>query len=466
MQATLFYEANGSANVIPLVLISKPQWEQGQEWMPEHERAYLKSTRFAGELGQLCLIHAASGELKTVYIGIGEGNANSNETLALSMAATTLPGDYRYELSHELSPFALLSWSLAQYRYDRYKKQTVVPRILVVAAEQLPAILTEAEAVFLIRDLINAPTNDMGPSELALQTEILAKQYHAKFEQWVGEELLQSNFPAIHAVGRASAEAPRLLSLRFGEASNPRVTLVGKGVCFDSGGLDLKPSAGMRLMKKDMGGAAHVLGLAKWIMATKLPIYLQVLIPAVENAVGSDAFRPGDILTMRNGLTVEVDNTDAEGRLILADALVKACEESPELVINFATLTGAARVAVGTEIAAMFSPDNQLAIELEQAAAETGDPIWRLPLVASYQSMLDSTVADLVNCSPSSYAGAITAALFLQRFVANTVSWIHFDVMAWNVGSKPGKPEGGEAMAMRAVACYLAKRYRKAPICT
>ena len=459
MQAKLFYQEASNVTAIPLLLFSKSQWEIQNAALPESERTYLLSERFSGELGQLCRVHAVNGALKSVYIGSGEGVGN--ESQALVAAVTLLPGDYCYQLQQEMSSFALLSWSLAQYRYDHYKKQVVTPRILVIKSEQLPAIIAEAESVFLIRDLINAPTNAMGPAELAAETERLAEQYQAHFQQWIGDELLQANFPAIHAVGRASALAPRLLLLTWGEKTHPRVTLVGKGVCFDSGGLDLKPSSAMRLMKKDMGGAAHVLGLAKWIMAMQLPICLTVLIPAVENAVGSDAFRPGDILTMRNGLTVEVDNTDAEGRLILADALVKACEDPPELLIDFATLTGAARVAVGTEIAAMFSADDDLSIALQQAAKETNDPLWRLPLFAGYESLLESSVADLVNSSPSSYAGAITAALFLQRFVAKTISWVHFDIMAWNVGNKPGKPEGGEAMAMRAVGHYLRKRFLK-----
>ncbi len=456
MQAKQCYQQETSESAIPLVLLSQAEWEKQQELMPTYERAYLLSERFTGGLGECCFVHTAVGGFKIAYVGSG---ADNNEAQALAIAATALPSGYCYVLQQDTSLFALLSWSLAQYRYDRYKKQIVTPRVLVVDVERLSVILAEAESLFLVRDLINAPTNDMGPAELALETESLAQQYQAHFQQWVGDELLQSNFPAIHAVGRASAQPPRLLSLSWGDLTHPRVTLVGKGVCFDSGGLDLKPSSGMRLMKKDMGGAAHVLGLARWIMATELPIRLQVLIPAVENSVGPDAFRPGDILTMRNGLTVEVDNTDAEGRLVLADALVKACEDPPELLIDFATLTGAARVAVGTEIAAMFTPNDDLAFELQQIAKEISDPLWRLPLFSGYQSMLDSTVADLVNSSPSSYAGAITAALFLQRFVVDTVAWIHFDVMAWNVASKPGKPEGGDAMAVRALALYLARRY-------
>jgi leucyl aminopeptidase len=271
----------------------------------------------------------------------------------------------------------------------------------------------------------------------------------------VGDELLKAGFPAIHAVGRAAAQAPRLLSITWGNPKHPRVALVGKGVCFDSGGLDLKPSSAMRLMKKDMGGAAQALAAGKWLMMQQLPICLQILIPAVENAVGPDSFRPGDVLTMRNGLTVEVENTDAEGRLVLADALCLAAEQQPELLIDFATLTGAARVAVGTGLAAMFSNDDQLATDLTAAGLRMRDPLWRLPLFAPYEELLQSTVADLANATGAPYAGAITAALFLQRFVPKGLPWAHFDIMAWNLATTPGKPEGGEAMAVLAVCDYL-----------
>jgi leucyl aminopeptidase len=299
----------------------------------------------------------------------------------------------------------------------------------------------------------------MGPHHLAEVAQQMANSCNAHFEQWVGDELLEANFPAIHAVGRASVHAPRLISLTWGNDLHPHITLVGKGVCFDSGGLDIKPSSGMRLMKKDMAGAAHVLGLAQWIMQQQLPVHLQVLIPAVENSIGPNAFRPGDVITMRNGLTVEVDNTDAEGRLILADALVKACEEKTGLLIDFATLTGAARTAVGTEISAMFCNDEQLAAHITQSSTQVLDPVWRLPLFAGYEDLLNSSVADMTNCSASPYAGAIIAGLFLQRFVTKDTSWLHFDMMGWNVGSKPGKPEGGEAMGLRAVAHYLSQKY-------
>lgn len=456
MQPSLFYEKSSSNEVIPLLLVNKQQWEtDAAKLFSAHEMATLVSEQFQGELGESVLFHGVDGQLNKVIVGRGE----ASDAQALAIAATRLPGNHCYESLAELSDYAILSWSLAQYRFDVYKKQAISPRQLRVNLIKLPVIMAQSEAIFLIRDLINMPTNDLGPTQLAEQTRVLATRYKAKFKEWVGEELDKASFPAISAVGRAAKDEPRLLSFTWGERTNPRVTLIGKGVCFDSGGLDLKPANAMRLMKKDMGGAAHVLGLAQWIMETGLPIYLQVYIPAVENAVGSQAYRPGDILTMRNGLTVEIDNTDAEGRLVLADALVKACEEEPELVIDFATLTGAARVAVGTEIAAMFTPNNDLAMALQQSAEAVNDPVWRLPLFAGYQSLLESNVADLVNSSPSSYAGAITAALFLQRFVQPTVAWVHFDVMAWNVSSKPGKPEGGEAMGFRAVAHYLLQRY-------
>jgi leucyl aminopeptidase len=455
-QAGLFYTNKPTKNAVSLLLIDKSQWEAQKALLTTKELAQLHSEQFAAELGQYCLMHSPEGALIKVYVG----NGAQDDAQALAVAATKLPGEHCYVPQQSLSSYALLSWSLAQYRYSRYKKPTQSPRVLLVNTAQLPALLAEAQAIFLIRDLINTPTNDLGPQQLADQAKAIATHYQAQVEEWVGDELLQANFPAIHAVGRASSAAPRLVSFTWGSVKHPRVTLVGKGVCFDSGGLDLKPSSAMRLMKKDMGGAAQVLGLAQWIMEAKLPIRLQVLIPAVENAIGGDAFRPGDIITMRNGLTVEIDNTDAEGRLVLADALVKACEDSPELLIDFATLTGAARVAVGTEIAAMFTPDDALANALMQQAVPINDPLWRLPLFSGYQPLLESSVADLVNSSPSSYAGAITAALFLQRFVSNLSAWVHFDIMAWNVANKPGKPEGGEAMAVRAIFYYLAQQYK------
>lgn len=453
MQADLFYQSQ-TDGAIPLFLISKAQWLHGELELSNSERNQLSGQHFTGQSCELCLIYHETGLLNKVFLGMGD----ASDAKVIAFAALSLPAG-SYQVSRDLSSFAEINWALAQYCFSKYKKLEKPVRRLVVQKEKITGMMAEIEAVFLIRDLINTPPNDMGPQQLAEAALTIANQYNAEFTEWVGEELLKANFPAIHAVGRASKSPPRLVQFTWGEKQHPRLTLIGKGVCFDSGGLDIKPASGMRLMKKDMGGAAHALGLAQWVMARGLPVRLQVLIPAVENSIGSDSFRPGDVLTMRNGLTVEIDNTDAEGRLVLADALSKACEEKPELIINFATLTGAARVAVGTEIAAMFTPDDQLAASLFAIAEQINDPVWRLPLFAPYESMLESTIADMVNSSPSPYAGATTAALFLKRFISSAVSWVHFDVMAWNLTSKPGKPEGGEAMAFRALAKYLAEQY-------
>lgn len=447
-------------NSLPLLLLSKSKCLEGLHALDTVECNALSAQGFKGRLGDVGLISNEQGFVKKVYIGSG----HDEEQKAIAHAVTKLPAGL-YQVSKPLSREAMIAWSLAQYRFDHFKKQDdFTHRVLVAPAQHMPSILAEAQAIYHIRDLINMPANELGPVQLASVVKSLADEHHAEFKQIVGEDLLNQNFPAIHAVGRAAAQAPRLISLSWGEPDHPRVTLVGKGVCFDSGGLDLKPSNAMRLMKKDMGGAAQVIGLAQWLMSEKLPIRLQVLIPAVENAIGAEAFRPGDVLKMRNNLTVEVDNTDAEGRLVLADALVKACEEKPELLIDFATLTGAARVAVGTEIAAMFSNDDALADDLTQTAKTSDDPVWRMPLFIGYENMLQSSVADLVNSSDTPYAGAITAGLFLQRFVAENCSWVHFDVMAWNLSNKPGKPEGGEAMGMRTVGRYLLNRYRKSAL--
>jgi len=311
-----------------------------------------------------------------------------------------------------------------------------------------------------VRDLINTPANDMLPSHLASAAEDVAREFGARATTTVGDDLAKG-FPMIHAVGRASTDAPRLIDLVWGDPAHPKVTLVGKGVCFDSGGLDLKPANGMRLMKKDMGGAAHALGLARLVMANALPVRLRVLIPAVENAVAGNAFRPGDVIRARSGTTVEIDNTDAEGRLVLCDALSLACEEKPAALIDYSTLTGAARTALGTELPALFANDDALAVGIESAGRACADLVWRLPLHAPYKKMLDSKIADFANGSSSPYAGAIVAALFLETFVAAGVPWAHFDIMAWNTASQPGRPEGGEAMGLRAVYAMLAERFGK-----
>jgi leucyl aminopeptidase len=416
------------------------------------QHAALSGQGFLGELGNVAFTY--ENNITQVYIGAGVATADQ----AIAYAMSKLPAGC-YTVATELSYDALLMWSVAQYGFDRYKPSKIALRVLCTTHADLNNVLITASSIFLIRDLINTPTNDMCPKALADVVADLAQTYNANWGESVGDDLLNENFPAIHAVGRASASEPRLLSLTWGHEKHPCVALVGKGVCFDSGGLDLKTASTMRLMKKDMGGAAQAIGLAKWIMAMQLPIRLELLIPAVENSVDGLAYRPGDVLIMRNGLSVEIDNTDAEGRLVLADALVYACEKKPDLIIDFATLTGAARVAVGTEISAAFSNNDDIIEKIIQCGEKVQDPIWRMPLYAGYARLLDSTIADMVNSSPLSYAGAITAALFLQRFVEEGIPWVHFDVMAWNLSSRPGKPEGGEAMAMLAVAQYLIQRY-------
>jgi len=454
MQANIFYhEAEDCA--CPITIIPKDKCVVKLSKLSKVRRACLEAQAFTGGLSEVGLLYSPSGSLQHVYIGAGDLDIS----LGLISAVLRLPAG-NYSLTQTVAQDALIKWSLAQYKFTRYKAANTAPRRLLLSLAQREMVIAWADAIFLVRDLINTPTNALGPKELADVMLQLSHTHGGELQQWVGDELLKSNFPAIYAVGCAAASAPRLLSMMWGSKKHPLVTLVGKGVCFDSGGLNLKSANYMRLMKKDMGGAAQVLGLAQWIMTVKLPIRLQVLIPAVENSVSGTSYRPGDVLTMRNGLTVEIDNTDAEGRLVLADALVKACEEKPELLIDFATLTGAARVAVGTEIAALFSNDDKLASDLMAIAQEVNDPMWRLPIFAGYSSLLDSSIADLVNSSPSSYAGAITAALFLQRFVSKQQSWAHFDVMAWNLSNKPGKPEGGEAMGICAVGEYLLRRFR------
>ncbi len=314
------------------------------------------------------------------------------------------------------------------------------------------------EASCLVRDLVNTPANDMGPDALHASAERVAAEASAEFRAIVGDDLLAQNFPLIHAVGRAASQAPRLLHLSWGDASNPRVALVGKGVTFDSGGLDIKSAAGMRIMKKDMGGAAHALALAQLVMAAKLKVRLDLFLPVVENAIAGNAFRPGDVLASRKGLSVEIDNTDAEGRLVLADALTRACEDKPQLLIDFATLTGAARTALGPDLPPFYANDETLAKDLTAAATEAADPVWRMPLWDAYDSDIDSPIADLKNAGDGAFAGSIYAALFLRRFVTGP-AWAHFDVFAWAPREKPSRPQGGEAQALRACWGMLKRRF-------
>lgn len=380
----------------------------------------------------------------------------------LAKLAETLP-EGAYRLAEGSPGAAKLGWLTAQYRFDRYRKEEAATgaRILLSSdVAQIEPTVRLAEAVALVRDLVNTPAADMGPAELEAAARKVAERFDATIKVTKGDALEQG-FPMIHAVGKAADKgfAPRLIELSWGDPKHPRVALVGKGICFDSGGLDIKPSSAMRLMKKDMGGAAHALALAQLIMGARLPVRLHLLIPAAENSIGGNAFRPGDILHTRKGLTVEIGNTDAEGRLVLGDALTLAGEDKPELIIDYATLTGAARVAVGPDLPALFTNDDALAAEMDAAGGEVDDPSWRLPLWDGYAEMLKSDIADINNAGEGGFAGAITAALFLKRFVPENAKWMHLDTFAWRPSSRPGRPKGGEALGLRAVFHLLQARY-------
>ena len=444
---------------IPIVPVVESQFSAWLERRDESLRRWLTATGFKAKPGGFNLVPGADGQLRAVVAGI----RNPDDLWALGGLPLALPeGDYVFDAP--LEPRQLerltLGWALGSYQFARYREtKRATARMALDPACGAERIHRQAEAVRWVRDLINIPAEDMMPEHLAEAMRTLAQEFEATFGQIVGDELLARNFPLIHAVGRASSHPPRLLDLRWGSPTDPKVTLLGKGVCFDSGGLDLKPSSAMRLMKKDMGGAATALGLARLIMSNGLPLRLRVLVAAVENAVAGNSFRPGDVIRSRSGPTIEIHNTDAEGRLILCDALAEAGSERPDLLIDFATLTGAARVALGTEVPALFCNDDALAAGLLAAAEREQDPFWRLPLHQPYREMLDSRIADLANATESSYAGAITAALFLKEFVPAGIPWAHFDLMAWNLKTQPGRPEGGEAMALRAVFGWLEQQY-------
>ena len=389
-------------------------------------------------------------------------DVNKLSSWCLAKLAETLPeGSYRLA-SGSPGP-AALGWLLAQYKFDRYRTddKAAGPRVLLTdTPASIGSIVREADAVALVRDLVNTPAADMGPPQIEAEATRIAKIFDAKLTVTRGHDL-QIHYPLIHTVGMAASRdfAPRLIELEWGDPANPRLAIIGKGVCFDSGGLDIKPSSGMRFMKKDMGGAAHALALAHLIMAMRLPVRLHMLIPAVENAIAGNAFRPGDVLTSRKGLTVEVTNTDAEGRLVLADALAKAGEANPVLIVDFATLTGAARVALGPDLPAMFANDDDVAAAVLAAGVACDDPLWRMPLHAGYEEMLTSDIADLNNSPDSGLAGAVTAALFLQRFVPGNTPWLHLDTFAWQPTSKAGRPKGGEALGLRAVWAMVQLRF-------
>ena len=440
--------------IIPVIQTEFTQWLAGQD-----ERVYnwAHTTGFQAESAQFGLFCNGNGELESVFVGM----ADAEDLFVFGELSAKLPkGIYRIDtdFSSEQMELALIAWGLGHYQFTLYKPGKNCEAELEI--EKLPEHIENMVAsIFFVRDLINTPTEDMGPADLAEAAVSLAEEFSADISQIIGDDLLNKGFPAIHAVGRASDHAPRLIDMKWGDKKNPKLTLVGKGVCFDSGGLDLKPSSAMRLMKKDMSGAAHCLGLASMIMHAKLPVRLRVLIPAVENAVSGGAYRPGDVIATRSGLNIEIGNTDAEGRVVIADALAEASTENPDLLIDFTTLTGAASVALGEEIGVMFSNDDAIANDLLQISEKLQDPLWQLPLYQPYNKLIESKIAHLSNTASSKYGGAITAALFLQHFVAENIPWLHFDLMAWNDKAKPGKPEGGEAQTLRAVFVYLSKRF-------
>ena len=453
--------APGAAPIVCVAAAAFAEWRAGAG---PRARRWLESTGFAPKPGAVAPLPDADGGVAAALLVVGE----DVDPWAFAGAPGRLgPGTYAFdaaagfEWTERTATHAALGWMLGNYRFDAYRTKPARPAPIAAPPPGADLALARrlARATGLARDLVNTPANDMGPEDLEHAARGLAEAHGAAIAVTTGPELIERNYPMIHAVGRASARAPRLVDLRWGRAGAPRVTLAGKGVCFDSGGLDLKTAAGMRLMKKDMGGAAVALGLAAAVMDAGLDLRLRVLVPAVENAVSGESFRPGDVLRARSGKTVEIGNTDAEGRLVLADALAEADSEAPDLLVDAATLTGAARVALGTEVPALFTDDDALAADLARHARAEADPLWRLPLWRPYRSLLDSGVADIGNVSDGPFGGAVTAALFLREFVGRAARWAHIDCMGWNLRPRPGRPVGGEASALRALYALLAERY-------
>ena len=458
----LLADRGGPAHLVHLV--DKASFDDWLKRQSSTRRHLLEAARFEGKTGfQFAILPAAHGNEWEVASTVA--NVAELSPWCLAKLAEALP-EGTFRLADGDPGPAGLGWLLGQHRFNAYKStqdDKRGPRVLLTKeASTIEPTVRLAEATAMVRDLVDTPASDLGPAEVEGAAAAVAKEFSAKLEVTVGDALLQQ-FPMIAAVGQGATRerAPRLIELRWGKEGAPRVAIVGKGVCFDSGGLDIKPASGMRLMKKDMGGAAHALALARLIMARQLPIRLHLLIPAVENSVSAAAFRPGDVVASRKGLKVEIDNTDAEGRLVLGDALTKAGEDEPELILDFATLTGAARIALGPDLPALYSNDDGLAAELDEASKRVADPIWRMPLWDGYNEMLKSDLADLSNAADSPMAGSVTAALFLRRFVPESTAWAHFDTFAWRPAAKPGRPKGGDALGLRAAFDMLEQRYRR-----
>jgi leucyl aminopeptidase len=458
----LLLDHSAEKDSVPIWFVTAENLADVTSWLSSSAQDWMKTTGFKPKAGRTLLLPGAGGRLQSVLFGLGaKDDVERTPLLPGKLPAQLPPGTYRFGNAPDDPTLGALAFALASYRFDRYRKPSERderPRLAAPRDVDIETVRRLADAVAFGRDLVNTPANDLGPEELAAEAAALASAHGAACEIVTGDRL-EADFPLIHAVGKGSARPPRLVDIRYGDPGAPKVTLVGKGVVFDTGGLDLKPSAGMLIMKKDMGGAAAALALARLVMEAKLPVRLRLILAIVENAVSGTSFRPLDVIKSRKGLTVEIGNTDAEGRLILADALALADEEAPDLLLDFATLTGAARVALGPDLPPFYTVDEALAAEIAAAAATTHDPVWRLPLWRPYLPMLDSKIADMGNVGSGAFAGSVIAALFLTRFVEKAKAWAHFDIYAWTPRATPGRPEGGEVQAARALFDVLAKRY-------
>jgi leucyl aminopeptidase len=457
-----FFEGPASTPAVPITFVTPEAWPEIKAALPPAAAHFADAAHFAPKPGRSLILPDAEGGFGGVLFGLEGQAARARDLFLPGKLANVLPaGIYRFANAPHDTALAALAWALTAYRFDRYKKTQTDerPKLLPPQDIDVARLATLVEGITLGRDLINTPANDMDPDALEAAAATLAAQFGGEAAITLGADLLKENFPLIHAVGRAAAKPPRLVDFSWGATDAPKVTLVGKGVCFDTGGLDIKPSSGMALMKKDMGGAATALALAYMIMARGLPVRLRVLLPIVENAISATAMRPSDVYRSRKGLSVEVGNTDAEGRLILADALALADEDAPDLLFDFATLTGAARVALGPDLPPFYTQDEELAAAIARCAITAHDPVWRLPLWPAYDTLIDSKIADITNNAAGGFAGSITAALFLKRFVETAKSWVHFDIYAWTPSAKPGRPEGAEVQTARLIFDLLERRY-------
>ena len=451
-----------AASAIPLHAVTTESWTATAEQLGLVD--FVRASGFEGAQGSLCLVPVRGAGIAAVLFGLGKKDASDADPFIAGKLPGLLPaGTYQFAGDWDDASRATLAFLLGSYRFEHYKAKPkgVTVRLVPPAGVDAVRLSMIAEAVFEGRDLINTPANDLGPAEIEAAIRAVAKNFAATVTSVIGDDLLAQNYPMIHAVGRASSRAPRIVDLHWGDPAHPKVTLVGKGVAFDTGGLNIKPDNSMLLMKKDMGGAAVALAAARMVMAAGLPIRLRLIVPTVENSISGSAFRPGDILPSRKGMSVEIGNTDAEGRLILGDALALADEEAPDLVLDFATLTGAARVALGPDLPPVYTDDETLAADITAAGTAVNDPVWRMPLWKPYAKLLESKVADINHISAGAFAGSVTAALFLQRFVENAKAWAHFDVFCWVPSPKSGRPEGGEVQAARLVFELLERRYRR-----